>query len=115
MGMLMHRHRVEQMKAEGEAGEAKPKPRRKRDRKAKPVETHNPPAAPEAELGDAPTWSELTDDQVVDAYVTNVGGDAEDRDAMVAALEALDADGTVQEPAEGTSADPDAEPDTDQD
>lgn len=40
----------------------------------------------------ASAWAELSDDELFDAYVTNVGGDAEDRDDMIAALEALDSE-----------------------
>lgn len=47
-----------------------------------------------AESGEASPWSDLTDDELFEAYVTNVGedGGAESRDDMVAALEALDSE-----------------------
>jgi hypothetical protein len=67
-----------------------PKPKRARKpRKAeKPAETPEPEASP---------YAELTDEQVAEAYATNVGEDAEGREAQVAALEALDAEANPAE------------------
>lgn len=70
------------------------KPKRRRNRKARDEK----PTAPEAP---ASVYADLTDDELQDAYVTNVGngseGAPEDRDAMVAALEALDAEAKALE------------------
>jgi len=74
-----------------EGQEPKPgKPSRKRrSRSTKPAEPVTPvvPVDP---------YADLTDDQVLEAYATNVpDGSAEDRDAMVAELQALDAEGNT--------------------
>jgi hypothetical protein len=71
MGMLINRHR--------DRNKDQPAPR-KRKRKSK-AEKPAPPVSP---------YTELTDEQVADAYATNVGGEATERDAQVAELEALD-------------------------
>lgn len=46
---------------------------------------------PEAVPVEVSPWSELTDDELFDAYVTNVDGEAESREDMIAELDALSA------------------------
>lgn len=47
--------------------------------------------------GESDPYADLTDEQVLEAYATNIpDGEAEDRDAMVAELQALDAEGGDQ-------------------
>ena len=90
MGMLITHHEGYWPKGKG------PKPakgRNRRNRRNDNVGADAPaeqsPAEPEAS-----PYAELTDDQVAEAYATNVGEGAEGREAQVAALEALDAETT---------------------
>jgi hypothetical protein len=82
MGMLIRRHRD---RHEADAAKAE-KPKRQRNRR-KPEQPADQPPAPE----DNP-YDGLTDEQVAEAYATNVGGEDTERDAQVAALQALEAD-----------------------
>lgn len=90
MGMLLTHHKGYYPKG-GEPKAPEGKNRRARTRKPKgeaPVEVPAPEASP---------YAELTDEQVAEAYATNVGEDAEGREAQVSALEALDAEANPAE------------------
>ena len=78
MGMLMNRHRPER-KVEDPDNRAT----RRRKSRRKTAEQPAPPASP---------YADLTDEQVSEAYTTNVGREAEGREAQQAELEALDAE-----------------------
>lgn len=79
MGMLLARHRAER-KVEDPDNRATRAPRRRR-------KTQDQPPAPVS------PYAELTDEQLDEAYATNVpDGTAPDRDAKVAELTALDAE-----------------------
>lgn len=58
-----------------------------------PATVSDPESEPDDDE-DEPSWSDLTDDELFEAYVLNVGedGEAETRDDMIAALEALDSE-----------------------
>jgi hypothetical protein len=89
MGMLLTHH--EGYWPEGKAPKAT---KRSRPRRHKVV-GETPAEVVPAE--DASPYAELTDEQVAEAYATNVGEDAEGREAQVAALEALDAEANPAE------------------
>lgn len=84
MGMLLHRHRKARAAAVTTSKVAQPRNRRNRKAKAKAAEQ---PKAPATQVT---PYAELDDDQLLEAYSTNVGGNAESRDDMVAELAALD-------------------------
>jgi hypothetical protein len=86
MGMLIHRHRDRTELDPPKVAEDHPAA------ETEPDSEYDPAAV-------ADVYDELTDEQVADAYATNVGGRATKRDTQVAALRELDAD----QPTEGGS------------